>query len=122
MDRVTAPQLMQMLNDDYNTLLRKNDQLVELAKSRAEAEQRYHIEFAKKLLELKNKGNAVTVLKDLTRGSPNITVLKYNLDVADALLTACRESIKDIREHIGVLRSLLTWQRAELQAGHVAPF
>lgn len=122
MDRVTPPQLMQMLNTDYTNLQNANDRLVVLAKDRASIEVEYNILFARTMLELKNQGRAVTLIKDLTRGDEDVCKIKYKLDVAEAKLTACRESIRNYREHIGVLRSLLTWQRAELQAGHVAPF
>lgn len=122
MDRITPPQLMQMLDHDYTELQNANHRLVELARERAEMEKEYHVLFATRMLQIKNQGKAVTLIKDLTRGEPDVCNAKYNLDVAEAKLTACREGIRNYREHIGVLRSLLTWQRAELQAGHIAPF
>lgn len=113
---------MQMLAQDYAALQKANVDLVELSKAKAQAEYEYSVAIARRMLELKTEGNAISMLKDLTRGDPAVAAKKQTLDIADASVTACREAIRNYREHLGVLRSLLTWQRAELQAGHAAPF
>ena len=121
-DRIPAPQLMQMLDYDYAHLVKLNDNMVDLAKKKATAETNYNKAFAKRLLEKRNDKVPVSIIKDVARGDPDISKLQYEMIVADAVFSACRESIKDVREHIGILRSLLTWQRSEAQAGHSAPF
>ncbi len=110
-------QIEAMLHTDYRTLTSKNQEFVKLAKHRAECEKNHNVAFAKKLLIMRNQGTAVSIVKDMTRGDPAISMAKYNWDVADAVYVACRESMKDLREHIGMLRSILTYRRAEFVSG-----
>ena len=110
-------QIEAMLHHDYRTLTQKNQEFVKLAKHKAGCEKFHQVAFAKKALVLRNKGTAVSILKEVVRGDPEISMLKYNWDVADAVYTACRESMKDLREHIGMLRSILTYRRAEFVSG-----
>lgn len=115
--RLSPPEVMDMLRKDWQSMGIQNRNLVKLGRIRADKEKIYHIALAKKILLLKNAGHAVSMVDKLAKGDPDVTGPKWELDVAQAEFDACRESIRDLREHVGILRSLLTWMRAEYQSG-----
>ena len=54
------------------------------------------------------------MIRDLAKGDSVVAKLGYEHDIAEGVLMACRERIKDIRTGIDTYRSLLAWQKAEL--------
>ena len=115
--RLEPPEVMDMLNKVWRNMGIQNANLIKLGRIRADKEKAYNYAYAKRILELKNQGHAVTLIKTLAKGDVSVTGPKWELDVAQAEFDACRESIRDMREHVGILRSFLTWMRAEYQAG-----
>ena len=114
---LSPDQVMEMLNHDWQMMGTQNANLIKLGRIRAEKERDYNYHYARTILELKNKGYAVTIVSKLARGDVAVTGPKFELDVAQSDYDACRESIRDLREHVGILRSILTWLRAEYQSG-----
>lgn len=104
---------MNIISKKCSMLGDKNQELKDLIEKRAQAERNFQIHNAEKILELKTFGHPITIIRDLSKGDKVIAELKFKLDLADGILNACRESMKDIREQIGALRSFLTWLRAE---------
>jgi hypothetical protein len=94
-------------------LTQKNDEYLSLMEKRAHAERDYKIAFAKTLLEFK-PDHPATILIKVVDGDSTVADLKFKLDVADAVVRACRESMDDIRTAIDSYRSALTWKREEL--------
>lgn len=113
-NRMTPVQIEAQLKKSGRTLQVKNEELKELGVKKAEAEKIYRIELAKKYLELKPNYPA-TLVSDLARGDKYIAQLKQERDIADVLFDACREKIKDLRDEIGIMRSLLAQQRMEYE-------
>ena len=88
---------------------------LKLAEKRAEAERDHHIAVAKATLVLKNSGHSITLIRDLVKGDTTVARLKYELDIAEGILKACIESMKDIRAAIDSYRSIISWKKAEFE-------
>ena len=112
---MTPPEIMNGLKAKNRLLTAKNDEYIELAEKRAQAERDHSVEVRKKNLSIR-EGNPVTLIPALVKGDDTVAKLKFDLDVATAVERACLESIKDIRSQIDTYRSLLSWLKAELQS------
>jgi len=111
---MTPQEIMDGLANKNRLLTAKNEEYKELVEKYALAKQAYNISVATKILTLKSEGQSITLIPKLVAGDEWVSKLCYQMDVAEGVMNACRESIKDIREAIGTYRSILTWQRAEL--------
>jgi len=90
------------------------DQLSTHAENMAMAERAYNVAFARKLLELKSDGNAITLCQTLAKGDRVVADLLFDFRVAEAMLDACRKQIYALNTAIDTYRSLLSWEKAEL--------
>ncbi len=113
---LTPAEVMKVLQTKNQMLTLKNDEYVTLSGKRAEAERQWKTAYATEMLKLKLDGKPVTIIKDLCAGATVVSSLKFDYEVALAIEKACLESMKDIREAIGSARSILTWQRTELES------
>ncbi len=113
---LTPQEVMKVLQKKNQMLTQKNDDYVTLAEKRAECERQWKVAYAQEELRLKLDGKPVTILKDLCAGNKGVADLKFQYEVSLAIEKACLESMKDIREAIGSARSILTWQRTELES------
>jgi hypothetical protein len=104
--------IMDGMAEKNRMLTQKNEELMVLSEKRAQAEREYSTALANEYLKLKASGFSVTLIDKVARG--NTASIKYELDIAEAVMNACKESIKDIRTQIDSYRSLLAWQKAEL--------
>ena len=111
---MTPQEIMDGLQAKNRELTYKNDELIRLTRDAAEKKRDYLMAMTSKTSELKISGASVTLIKDLVKGDRIVADLGYKWDVAEGVLRACLERIKDLRESIGTYRSLLTWLRAEL--------
>ena len=109
-------QIINGLEDKNKQLTLKNDELSELYTALAEAERQYNIAYAQKVTQLRMDGEPITLAKDLAKGDKIIADLFYKLRIAEGVLNACREKIKDLRSAIDTYRSLLSWLKAELES------
>ena len=99
-----------------NSLLEdKNADLEGLYGNHAKAERDYNIAYAQKVLELRMSGESITLAKDLAKGDKVIAGLFYDVRIAEGILNACRERIKDLRSAIDTYRSLLSFLKAEYE-------
>lgn len=106
--------LMDGMSKKNLLLSAKNDEYAQLSEKRAEAERLHSIAVRVETLHLKDEGMAVTLIPTLVKGTEKIANLKYDLDVAEAVLRACVESLRDIRSAIDTYRSMLSWLKEEL--------
>ena len=93
----------------------KNTELEGLYGNHAAAERDYNIEYARAVLELRMSGESITLAKDLAKGDKVIAGLFYEVRIAEGILNACRERIKDLRSAIDTYRSLLSFLKAEYE-------
>ena len=112
---MTPQQIMDGMAEKNRMLSTKNDELSELYKKYAEAEREYNIAYAKKVTSLRMDGEPITLAKDLAKGDKVVSDLFYNMRIAEGVLNACREKIKDLRSSIDTYRSLLSWLKAEFE-------
>ena len=108
--------IMNGMQEKNRLLTAKNDEYVNLSESFAGYKKDYHIAYAKKVLELKEAGTPITIIKDLVKGDKHVAEMCYTMDVAEGVLKACKESMADIRAALDSYRSILTWLRAEIQS------
>ena len=109
-------QIINGLEEKNRQLTMKNDELADLYQKQAEAERNFNIEYALKVTRLRIDGEPVTLAKELAKGDKVIAELFYKMRIAEGVLNACREKIKDIRSAIDTYRSLLSWLKAELES------
>lgn len=98
-----------------NQLSKANKKLHATSVKKAEAEKKYRVELAKKMLLLRQNGYPVTLVNDLARGDDEIALLKLERDKQEALYDACKYEINSIHERISVGQSILSWLRNEYQ-------
>jgi hypothetical protein len=105
--------LMNGMVKKNNELSLKIDELTELSESMAQAERDFNVAYAKKLLELKASGNAITTAKDLAKGDSNVAELLFKFRVAEAVHSACKKRIDALGTGIDTYRSLLSFKKQE---------
>ena len=110
-----VPQIISGMQEKNRQLSMKVDELEELAEKKAQAERAYKVAYARRVMEMRADGIAVTIVQKMADGDPGIAELKYQYDVADAVFNGCRERIKTLNTAIDTYRSLLSWNKAELE-------
>lgn len=81
----------------------------------ANREYYYRISVAKEELSLRAQKLPGNLVYDIARGTPEVAKLRLQRDIAKIDAEVCREALKNTRTELEALRSLLTWQRVELQ-------
>ena len=106
-------QILQAMADKVRWLGAKNQEYKQLAEDRAEAERNHNVLFAERLLRLKGE-HAATILRDIVKGDKGVADAKFKLDVAEAMVKACQQSMRSLTAWIDVDRSELSWNKAEM--------
>ena len=101
------------LEEKNRLLSAKNKEYKELSVGHAETERQYNIQYAGKLVSLRMDGTPITIAKDLAKGDKVIAGFFFKMKVAEGVVNACRESMKDLRSSIDTYRSILSWLKAE---------
>ena len=110
---MTPQEIMDKMRDATMELGMKNQEMQRYSLAYAEAEQNYNIAVAVKMLEYKADGMPVTIIDKLVKGDKHVASLRLELLRAEAVRDACIQRARDLREEIGVWRSILTWEREE---------
>ena len=110
---LTPNDIMKGMQEKNRLLTAKNDEYAQLAEKRADAEYAYNIAYARKIVELKASGEPVTIMSKLAAGDKSVAGCKRDLDIADGVLKACRESMKSLASAIDTYRSILSWLKEE---------
>lgn len=71
----------------------------------AQAERTYKVLLRTEVLKLRDAGLAVTLIKDVVRGIPQVAELRLNRDVAQTFYEADKELINSIKLQIRVIQS-----------------
>ena len=112
---MTPDEIMRGLATKNRELSMKNDELKQLTQDAADKKKSYLIALTAKITALRIGGESITLVRDLAKGDAVVADMGYKWDIAEGVLLACRERIKDLREQIGTYRSLLTWLRSEME-------
>lgn len=89
---------------------------VKLSKKRgkelARAESEYRIALAAKILQERDKGTPVTIVSDVSRGSPEIAKLRFERDCAEVLYKSAVEAINVYKLQIRCIEAQIEreWQ------------
>jgi hypothetical protein len=105
---------MDGLQEKNRLLTAKNAEYSLLAQKRAEAEYAYSVTKARKIIEHRADGCAVSLVSDLVKGDKEVAKAKMDMDIADGVLKACRTSIQSLLSAIDTYRSLLSFMKEEL--------
>lgn len=100
--------LYESLNQKLNDLAISVKQLRITATNYAEAYKNYRIVLAKRLLELKNDGMAITLSSDVARGDEEIAEAKKREIITEALYKANMESINALKLEIKIIENQIT--------------
>ena len=112
---MTPQGIMDGMQKKNRELSMKNDELPELAENMAQAERNFNVEYAKKILELKSEGMAITLAKEVAKGYRPIADLLFTYHVAEAVYDSAKKKIASLNMAIDTYRSLLSWQKSELE-------
>lgn len=80
----------------------------------AEAEQKYRMKLAEKMLELRDQKLPATLIGDLARGDKDVAMLKFERDCAEVVYDNAREAVNVYKRQIDVLREQIEreWSKA----------
>jgi hypothetical protein len=92
----------------------KTREFAEIGIKLAGAEKKYNQALSEKMLRFKSDGYAITTCEKLSKGDDLVANLKYEKDVQEILLDACKKAINTIDKQIEILRSDLSYQKQEL--------
>ena len=107
-------QIVRAIQDDLILLEHKTKEFESLITKKAEAEMVYNVEFGKQLLLNKSEHPATLLIK-IVSGMHSVAQLKFKLDVADGVMKACNESIRNLRTSIDAGRSILSQKKEEMK-------
>ena len=110
---LTPQHYLNIIQDKNIQLTAKNDEYAELMKDHTEAEYTFNVAYTEKILRLKIDGEPVTTQKTIALGDKVIAKLKLELDVADAMVKACKQSMRVLEKGIDSARSGLSWLKIE---------
>ena len=108
------PQIIKAIRDDLGLLAFKTKEFEGFVVKKAEAEKEYSIELAKQILRNKSEHPATLLLK-IVGGMREVAQLKFKLDVADGVMRACNESIRNLRTSVDAGRSILSQKKEEMK-------
>lgn len=97
--------LVNEINNKCIYLDKQIDLLRKTGSEYAEAYTNYRIELAKKLVELKAEGYAISLASDIARGDPKIARMKYHEIAKEAIYKANLESINATKLQIKIMEA-----------------
>ncbi|KIL06877.1 hypothetical protein FDC58_12545 [Clostridium botulinum] len=107
-------EIMDTIRKAQEELSNLNAKLFKYGREKEYTEQQYRIELSKKLLELRLEKCTTTIINDVARGDKRISDLRLRRGLAENKYSVCQEALRNKRLELECLRSLLTWQRVEL--------
>jgi hypothetical protein len=106
--------IMDAIKQAQAEITKKNEELKSLGIKKEYAERTYRVELRKKLLQLRLEKCISSIIQDVAKGDDRISYLRLQRGLADNNYNVCQEAMRNKRLELEALRSLLTWQRVEL--------
>ena len=113
---INPAEIIQGMSDNKRLLTSKNAEYLRFNQQWAEAKEIYLVALSQKLMALRSEGEPVSIAKDLAKGDRHVAQLEKNMIVAEGIMKACDQSMRDIRSEQDMQRSLLSWLKAEMQS------
>lgn len=112
---MTPIDIMNNLDMCIRALSQGNTELKTLGIKKAEAERKYRVALNKEILRLKVDKYPATLIQELARGNKEVADLRLNRDIAESSYYTAISAMDNLKIEIEVLRSKLTWLRAEFK-------
>ena len=109
--KITVSEIEHSLTKKVLLLGSKNAEYERLVESRAQKKRDWKIAYRMAVLE--HKGQSVTLIKDMVNGDKQVSKLEMEYEISLGVEKACLQSMLDLREQIGLLRSFLSWHKSE---------
>jgi len=106
--------LIENLNSCIIALNRGNTELKTLGLKKAQTEKAYRVKKAQEILKLRTEKYPVTLIMELVKGNEEVAELRLQKDIAESAYYTCISATENLRLETDVIRSKLTWLRAEL--------
>lgn len=100
--------LILQLNDKRDQLNVALRSMRRRAEAKAEAERKYRVALAQKILQEREAGTPVTIINDVCRGSKEIAQLRFDRDVAESLYDTAREAINIYKRECTILEEQIS--------------
>ena len=97
-------EIVQLMLNVQQRLANGSKEIFRLATEKAEKERDYRVAMSQEILKLKSEGMAVGMINEVARG--NVSELKFQRDVSEALFVAARESISALQTEASILRAI----------------
>ena len=103
---------LQLLEKSKQTLDELTVELRKRGYAKAVAEREYRKALASREMQLRSKGNSIpaNLAYDIARGQES--ELRYKRDIAEIEYEVCKDRLRNEREQINALRSLIAFDRA----------
>ena len=108
------PEIVRAIQKDLGLLELKTKEFESLITKKAEAEMAYSVELGRQIILNKSEHPATLLIKIIS-GMHSVASLKFKLDVADGVMKACNESIRNLRTSIDAGRSILSQKKEEMK-------
>lgn len=109
---------MKKKNQELSAL---NSMYGRLSERYAVAERDFNVALAQEILNLRAGGESATLAPTLAKGEKHVADLRMKMLIAEGVLNANRESIKNHRGALETYRSLLSWLKAEMELTKAVP-
>jgi hypothetical protein len=85
-----------------------------LGLEKAKTEREYRIKYNQRMLQLKSEKVQATLIVALTKSDPEVADLAMKRDIAESSYYTCISAIENLRLEIEILRTKISWLKAEL--------
>jgi hypothetical protein len=105
------------IHRDRNSLALRLKDLEKYIKEYAEAEEKYRVALANKLVEFEVSGMPATTASDKARGDKNVAKLKLDRDIANGMKKRSELAVRSAQGVLSVWQGLLAIERAKIDKG-----
>ena len=111
MKRLEPQDVIEIIVELGNKLDGNNKAYVELTERYADKKRTYAMALASKMTALKLDGFPVTVIPELAKGDKIVADARYDRDVSEGVMKACKNSLDVIHSQLDGYRSIFAYER-----------
>lgn len=108
-------QLINNLDSCVLALSKGNTELKTLGLKKAQTERDYRVALAQEIFKLKTEKYPAILIIYMSKGNERVADLRLNRDIAESSYFVALDAVNNLRSEIEIIRSKLTWMRAELK-------
>ena len=114
---LTPLQVINRIQQSIDKLAYKTNEYRDLLEKRAEAERDFDVAHASEVLRLKQQGEPATIIPMLAKGAKHVADLKFQAQVADAIVKASEKSMRNLESALIGYESILSWEKKTREVG-----